>query len=185
MYVVGELADRYFAQPLGRPLFQTQTGQWRALSTGSPVDPHTAFDYISRAFRQTIPYVIGALKLLAQSFTVHELNRMAWSLYTEFRPSVHGWGERCEVNCSTILGLRRGGSGNSQPSSQADIDADIFRLGGEDLGNFTDINKASPRKRKRIPEEDKVILDEDPSLRNADLDASVAADATDEIDVKE
>jgi len=182
MYVVRELADRYFAQLLARPLFRTQTGQWRALSTGSPVDPHTAFDYISRALRQTMPYVVGALKLLAQSFTVHELNRVAWGLYTEFRPSVHRWGERSEVKCSTILNLRQRGSGNPQASSQAD--ADIFQLGGEDLGNFTDVNQASLRKRKRLPEDDKVILDRDMSLSNADLDSPAAADPTDEMGVK-
>ena len=147
------------------------------------MDPHTAFDYISRALRQTMPYVVGALKLLAQSFTVHELSRAAWGLYTEFRPSVHEWGGRCEVKCSTILNLRQSASGNSQPSSQ--VDADTFQLGDEDLGDFTDVNQASPRKRKKVPEEDKVILDKDVPLVNANLDSPAATGATDEMGGKE
>ncbi|KAG6857107.1 hypothetical protein H0H87_009668 [Tephrocybe sp. NHM501043] len=90
-----------------RPLYQTQTQQWRALSNGTPVKPSTAFSYISRAFRQTTPHITGALNLLANSFTVDEINGLAWGLYAEFRPPVDQWGARSEVKCSTILGLRK------------------------------------------------------------------------------
>jgi len=89
------------------PLFQTQNSQWRALSNGTAVQPSTAFSYISRAFRQTTPHVIGALRLLVESFTPQELNRRAWDLYAEFRPEVTGWGERAEVKCEKILCLRK------------------------------------------------------------------------------
>ncbi|KAG6873771.1 hypothetical protein C0995_011590 [Termitomyces sp. Mi166 len=90
-----------------RPLYRTQTQQWRALSDGTPVEPSSAFSYISRAFRQTIPHISGALKLLANSFDVEELNSSAWGLYAEFRPTVDRWGARSEVKCSTILDLRK------------------------------------------------------------------------------
>jgi hypothetical protein len=90
-----------------RPLYRSQADQWRALSNGIPVQPSTAFSYISRAFRQTTPHVIGSLRLLASSFTVHEMNSKAWSLYADFRPAVDEWGKRSEVKCSTILALRK------------------------------------------------------------------------------
>ncbi|SRR6266508_1606810 len=89
-----------------RPLYQTQKGQWRALSNGKPAHPKSAFDYITRSFRQTSPFVMGALKLLANSYSPDELNEKAWSLYAEFRPEVNEWGKRSEVRCSKILDLR-------------------------------------------------------------------------------
>ena len=92
---------------LVRPLYRTQGGQWRALSNGSPVVPSVAFSYITRSFRQTTPYIMGALKLLAESYTSEELNQKAWSLYADFRPEVNEWGKRSEVKCSVILGLRK------------------------------------------------------------------------------
>lgn len=90
-----------------RPLYRSQADQWRALSNGSPVQPSTAFSYISRAFRQTTPHVIGSLRLLAGSFTANEINSKAWSLYADFRPTADEWGKRSEVKCSTILALRK------------------------------------------------------------------------------
>lgn len=70
----------------------------------APVD---AFSYITRAFRQTTPYIIGALKLLAHSYSAEDLNDKAWSLYAEFRPEVNEWGKRSQVHCQTILELRK------------------------------------------------------------------------------
>ncbi|KAG2077339.1 hypothetical protein BDR04DRAFT_1065949 [Suillus decipiens] len=90
-----------------RPLYQTQNETWRALDDTSPVLPSTAFSYISRAFRQTTPYVIGALRLLAESFPPPELNNKGFGLYAEFRPDVDGWGKRGEVRCDQILSLRK------------------------------------------------------------------------------
>ena len=50
---------------------------------------------------------MGALKLLAESYTPEELNRKAWALYTQFRPEVNEWGKRSEVSCRKILALRK------------------------------------------------------------------------------
>lgn len=98
-----------YVEFIGRriPLYQTQAGQWRALSSGNPVEPHTAFSYISRALRQTLPYVTGALRLLADTFNAQDLNHHAWTLYAEFRPRVNEWGKRSEMKCSDILRLRQ------------------------------------------------------------------------------
>lgn len=88
------------------PLYQTANGSWRALSSGTPVAPSSAFSYITRALRQTAPHVLGALRLLANSYPPTELNRAGFALYADFRPDVQGWGGRAEVCCATILGLR-------------------------------------------------------------------------------
>ncbi|OAX44571.1 hypothetical protein K503DRAFT_825731 [Rhizopogon vinicolor AM-OR11-026] len=90
-----------------RPLYQTRTETWRALTNASPALPSTAYSYISHAFRQTTPYVIGALRLLAESFPPPELNKKGFALYAEFRPDVDGWGKRGEVRCEQILSLRK------------------------------------------------------------------------------
>ncbi|KAI0750715.1 hypothetical protein C8Q80DRAFT_1153578 [Daedaleopsis nitida] len=109
----GMEASRTGSQPyvelMGRriPLYQTVTSQWRALSAGSPVAPTSAFSYITQALRQTAPHVVGALRLLAASYAPAELNAKGFSLYADFRPEADGWGQRGEVRCSTILGLRK------------------------------------------------------------------------------
>ncbi len=90
-----------------RPLYQTANSQWRALSAGAPVPPTSAFSYITRALRQTAPDIVGALRLLAESFPPKELNEKGFSLYADFRPESEGWGQRGEVRCSTILALRK------------------------------------------------------------------------------
>jgi len=88
-------------------LYQTQTGQWRALADNNPAEPSTAFSYISRALRQTTSHIIGALRLLANSYGSQELNEKGFGLYAEFRPDVEGWGGRGELRCDKILALRR------------------------------------------------------------------------------
>ncbi|KAF9055396.1 hypothetical protein BDZ89DRAFT_1055989 [Hymenopellis radicata] len=92
-----------------RALYQVQSNQWRALVNGTPAQPSVAFSYISRSLRQTTPYIIGAMRLLAESFAPAELNQKGWELYAEFRPVVSGWGERAEVKCDSILDLRKKG----------------------------------------------------------------------------
>jgi hypothetical protein len=57
---------------------------------------------------------MGALRLLAESYAVEEVNSKGFSLYADFRPKVEGWGGRGEVRCETILALRKhGGVGNA------------------------------------------------------------------------
>ncbi|RDX55584.1 hypothetical protein OH76DRAFT_751615 [Lentinus brumalis] len=108
----GTDASRTGSQPyvelMGRrPLYQTASSQWRALSSGSPVAPTSAFSYITRALRQTAPHIVGALRLLAASYGPAELNEKGFSLYADFRPETDGWGQRGEVHCSKILSLRK------------------------------------------------------------------------------
>ncbi|KAK0490930.1 hypothetical protein IW261DRAFT_1547212 [Armillaria novae-zelandiae] len=117
-----------YVELMGRsPLYQSQSNQWRALLNSKPAQPSSPFSYISRSFRQTTPHIIGALRLLAESFTPKELNNKGWALYTEFRPSVNAWGERSEVKCEIILNLRNPtvnaaeATGTSKEASSSDV----------------------------------------------------------------
>ncbi|KIO12723.1 hypothetical protein M404DRAFT_993709 [Pisolithus tinctorius Marx 270] len=92
------------------PLYQTRTSKWLALSGGSPALPSTAFSYISRSFRQATPYVMGSLRLLAESYSPQKLNELGYSLYADFRPAVDGWGKRGELRCIWLLSLRESGA---------------------------------------------------------------------------
>ena len=112
------------AQPyvdiLGRriPLYRIASGSWRAFTTedsngnstpgGGGAAPRAAYSYITRALRQTAPAVLGAMRLLAESYDDPvELNRVGFALYADFRPDVNGWGKRGELKCETLLALRK------------------------------------------------------------------------------
>ncbi|KZT62966.1 hypothetical protein CALCODRAFT_526375 [Calocera cornea HHB12733] len=89
-----------------KPVMQLPDDEWRGLIRGEPVEPAAAFGYIHRAMRQTLPYVMGAMRLLSLSFTPEALNNRGYALYCDFRPSVDGWGKRAEMRISDILALR-------------------------------------------------------------------------------
>lgn len=137
-----QLSTKY----ISRPLYRTQTDQWRALSNGSPIPPGTAFSYIFRSFRQTTPHIIGALKLLAGSFSVQELNSKAWSLYADFRPAVDQWGKRSEVKCSTILALRKTDAG---PSVEPPNVQEVVKFEDQNHDNTPDMSP-EPKRTKTL-----------------------------------
>ncbi|KLO08268.1 hypothetical protein SCHPADRAFT_916979 [Schizopora paradoxa] len=106
-----------------RPLYTSQpSGQWRALVKSEPVSPAAAFAYMTNAFRQTLPYVMGALRLLAGTFSPAWLNEHGFELYKDFRPEADRWGERAELRCARILGLRRkGGRSDGEGGEKGNI----------------------------------------------------------------
>ena len=61
--------------------------------------------------KQTTPYILGAMRLLAESHEPEELNRKGFSFYCDFRPVIEpgkgGWGKRGKVPCEVILKLRK------------------------------------------------------------------------------
>lgn len=72
----------------------------------SPLIPTLkAHSYITRNFREVTPYVIGALRILAQCHTVDELNEQGYGMYVSFRPDVEGWGDRATLYCSNIIDM--------------------------------------------------------------------------------
>jgi len=126
------------AQPyvdlLGRrvPLYRTASGSWRAFTTedssgttipgGGGAPPGAAYSYITRALRQTAPAVLGAMRLLAESYDPVELNHVGFGLYADFRPDVSGWGKRGELTCETLLRLRKKGP-KSEPGESSEAGA--------------------------------------------------------------
>lgn len=111
---VMESSSQPHVELMGRriPLLTGKSGQWRALSSdGTPVPPSSAYSYVSNALKQTTPYIIGAMRMLASTFTPAELNQKGFGLYASFRPQVDSWGGRSTVKCKDILDLRK------QPSS--------------------------------------------------------------------
>ncbi|PPQ98513.1 hypothetical protein CVT24_004004 [Panaeolus cyanescens] len=166
----GEEAPKDGAQP---PLYKTQSGQWRALSNGEPSQPSSAYSYLSRSFRQTTPHIIGALRLLADSYDEKELNIKAWSLYADFRPSVKEWGKRSEVRYDVILGLRKQKSKQEQVSTEANSK---MKIPDVRLENATHVTQPTPpndvppaKKSKMTLEEYEALLDSDSTFDNVDL----------------
>lgn len=67
---------------------------------------------MSRAFKHTLGSVVGAMRLLAESYAdPSELNANGFALYRDFRPDsgggTAGWGKRAEMRMSSLLSLRR------------------------------------------------------------------------------
>jgi hypothetical protein len=78
-------------------VIERQDGTWRGIQQGVAVQPsvvslHTvwrwasstqpqAYLYITRAFKESTPHVMGALKILADSYEPEELNRIGMHLY--------------------------------------------------------------------------------------------------------
>ena len=54
-----------------------------------------------------MPYVLGAMRLLAETYSPTELNKIGFSLYADFRPEATDWGARSEMRCEKILALQK------------------------------------------------------------------------------
>ncbi|KAF9534248.1 hypothetical protein CPB83DRAFT_902202 [Crepidotus variabilis] len=159
-----------------RPLYRTAHNQWRALSNGQPIAPNQAFDYITRSFRQTTPFIMGALKLLADTYSSTELNQKAWSLYADFRPEVNEWGKRSELLCSKILDLRKkvqlNATGDSSlPSLMIhDIQLQIDQEQKPNIGYDEDVESPLKKAKTMSVEEYEAMLDDDSTFEHIDLD---------------
>jgi hypothetical protein len=97
------------------------------------------------------------LKLLADSFTVQELNGKAWGLYADFRPAVDQWGKRSEMKCSTILALRKE---DASPSAELSDVQEVVKFENPD-GNRTDLPPEPKRTKTLTLEEYEAALDAD------------------------
>ncbi|KAK4056241.1 hypothetical protein OIO90_002684 [Microbotryomycetes sp. JL221] len=98
-----------FVELMGRrvPVLSTQNGQWRAIAQGQVVEPSQAYNYIQRNFRQQTGAVMGALRILATSYSPQELNEAGYVLYCDFRPTVEQWGEKAEMKLIDVLSLQK------------------------------------------------------------------------------
>ncbi|ORX37955.1 hypothetical protein BD324DRAFT_410162 [Kockovaella imperatae] len=90
------------------PVIERPDGTWRAIQKGVPVPPSTAYLYITRAFKDYCPHIMGSLKLLADSWTPDELNRLGMHMYNQFKPDTVEWGQRAILECAKILDQMKG-----------------------------------------------------------------------------
>lgn len=124
-----------YVELMGRriPLYKTSEDSWRALNKeGKPASPASAFSYISRSLQQNAPTIVGALRLLAQSHTPEQINRVGWSLYADFRPEANGWGKRGRVSCDAILGLRPTAGVNEASPITGSLASDVVKYESND-----------------------------------------------------
>jgi len=160
-------------------LYESQSSQWRALVKGEPIDPATGYSYMARSFRQTLPFVMGAMRLLADSYTPQHLNEHGFGIYADFRPEVDGWGKRAEVRCDKILSLRkpRAPQIESKPRPEGPVSGETGADAGDndtqspkDPPSTEDTAEVPPTKRTKVMtvEEYEATLDDgfldDPAL---------------------
>ncbi|TBU32804.1 hypothetical protein BD311DRAFT_511218 [Dichomitus squalens] len=179
----GREASRTGSQPyvelMGRrPLYQTASSQWRALSSGAPIAPTAAFSYITKALRQTAPHIVGALRLLAASYPPQELNEKGFSLYADFRPQSEGWGQRGEVRCSTILALRKArresealddATQTEAPSVDSIVKVEPQEDPGPAQAPSEEPAAKKPKRETSAPDEFDAALDDDALFEDIDL----------------
>jgi hypothetical protein len=134
-----------------RILFKTGADEWRGMSNGKPVSPAMAFGYIQRSLRQTTPYVIGALRLAANSYTPDELNQRGFAIYADFRPDVKGWGERGKLSCEAILAVRK------RLDAITDTEHSTIDQG---VKEEEDIQESQEPEKKKVKTEDSLVKDE-------------------------
>ncbi|WRT69464.1 uncharacterized protein IL334_006450 [Kwoniella shivajii] len=86
-----------------KPILERPDGTIRAIEKGVPVGPGQAYLYITRAFKDYTSHVMGALKLVADSYEADELNRMANFMYNDFKPDVVEWGQKGTLELARVL----------------------------------------------------------------------------------
>ncbi|RXW24679.1 hypothetical protein EST38_g1137 [Candolleomyces aberdarensis] len=164
-----------YVELIGRrvPVYRTQDEQWRALSNSNPVSPMTAFGYLSRSFQQSLPHVIGTMRLLAESYDPSELNAKAWILYTSFRPEIDQWGKKSQLFCSKILALRKTERNSSQtlPVNSASQNPTVANVDSESNHPPTSTTFTEEGAHLSL-EEYEAALDEDHTFDEVNLDFS-------------
>ncbi|KAL7424929.1 hypothetical protein Q5752_000616 [Cryptotrichosporon argae] len=86
-----------------KPIIERPDGELRAIQRGEAADPSLAHAYITRALRGDAGAVLGAMRLVAESYDAEELNNLGSSMYNEFKPDVVEWGQRGTLSVAKIL----------------------------------------------------------------------------------
>lgn len=125
--------------------------------------------------------MVGALRLLAESYPPKILNERGFALYADFRPTAEGWGARGEVKCEKILSLRRKLERVPAKTSIASVQ-DVVKIGDAELlargvdhntdpkeGDRETCEPERKKQRTLTVEEYEAMLDEDLTFNNVDL----------------
>ncbi|WVO13716.1 hypothetical protein L204_101338 [Cryptococcus depauperatus] len=91
-----------------KPIVERQDGTCRAIQKGVPVRPSQAYLYITKAFQDHTPNVMGAMKVVAESYDPKDLNQIGSHIYNEFKPDVTEWGQRGTWDLLHVLNHRKG-----------------------------------------------------------------------------
>ncbi|ODO00659.1 hypothetical protein L198_02982 [Cryptococcus wingfieldii CBS 7118] len=157
---VGDSAQPWVDILGAKPIIERSDGTCRAIQKGVPVKPGQAYSYISKAFKEKSPQAMGALKLVADSYEVEELNRLGNDMYMDFKPDVVEWGQRGTFDLDSVLEhvkgaeikrLDEGGDVNSVVGDEDD--------GGPDLQGSVEVEPSG--KQSMTLEEYEAMLDEE------------------------
>jgi hypothetical protein len=134
----------------------------------------TAFGYLTRSFRQALPHVIGAMRLLAESYDPSELNAKAWVLYTSFRPEIDQWGKKSQLFCSKILALCKKESSHDPETLPVNSGSRNPRVAnaGPESSHLPTSTPFTEEGAQLSLEEYEAALDEDHTFDEIDLDFS-------------
>ncbi|WWD20101.1 hypothetical protein CI109_104575 [Kwoniella shandongensis] len=91
-----------------KPIIERPDGTCRAIQKGVPVGPSQAYLYITKTFKDYTPHVLGAMKVVADSYEPEELNRLGLHLYNDFKPDVVEWGQRGILELARVLETVKG-----------------------------------------------------------------------------
>lgn len=94
------------------PILERSDGTCRAIQKGVSVRPSQAYLYIKKNFKDYTPHVMGAFKLIADSYEPEELNRIGLHMYNEFKPDVVEWGQRGALELDKVLEFIKDGENN-------------------------------------------------------------------------
>ncbi|OWZ77809.1 hypothetical protein C365_03564 [Cryptococcus neoformans Bt85] len=94
------------------PIIERSGGTCRAIQKGVSVRPSQAYLYIEKNFKDYTPHVMGAFKLIADSYEPEELNRIGLHMYNEFKPDVVEWGQRGALELDKVLEFIKDGENN-------------------------------------------------------------------------
>lgn len=62
-------------------MIEREDHTWRAIEKGIAIPPSQAHRYVTKAFKEFAPHVMGAMKLVAESYTGEDLNLLGSGMY--------------------------------------------------------------------------------------------------------
>lgn len=110
----GAAPREFWISVCGRPVPAMKMPEGiRALTKEKTIAPASVQKYLEGAFGDALDEVEAAMRELAASFPLSELESKAWGLYEKFRPVIasgtRGWGQKGELDLGLVRSLARKG----------------------------------------------------------------------------
>lgn len=100
---------------------------YRALSGehSTSVSPSLAARYLHSSLGESLPFLLRAMTLVAESWPSEELQgRKGWEIYISLRPEVEGWGKKGVVRIESVLALTKEDEGKVKAEIKGPIKAE-------------------------------------------------------------